>query len=229
MISRSEAPGFTPTRAGDKGWLRLAAEGADRNPTNRAGADTRNPAEPLYGQVTQRYGDSKTQPRNVLFNAQYQVGENTDLYAFGQYGTRDTESAATWRTALVTTGQPPRKEQRTPLFPNGFLPLQNSTSTDASLVVGLRGDYAGWRWDASVDHGRNRFELDIDNTVNQSLGANSPTHFHLGKLTNTQSVANFDLAREIPVAAFSGWNLQTPGAFQHLSTFIVLMSDTPIH
>ncbi|QGZ39313.1 iron complex outermembrane receptor protein [Pseudoduganella flava] len=183
---------------GDKGWLRLAAEAADRNPTNRAGADARNPAEPLYGQVTQRYGDSDTQPRNVLFNAQYQIGENTDVYAFGQYGVRDTEAAATWRTALNGG------VQRTPLFPNGFLPLQNSTSTDSSIVAGVRGDIGGWRWDASLDWGRNSFWLDIDNTVNQTLGAQSPTHFHLGKLTNTQSVANFDLAREIPVAAFAG-------------------------
>jgi iron complex outermembrane receptor protein len=191
---------------GDKGWLRLAAEAADRGPTNRAGADRRNNQEPLYGQVTQRYGDSDTKPRNVLFNAQYQVGENTDLYAFGQFGRRDTEAAATWRSALVLVpgSQPPRYEPRTPLFPNGFLPLQNSESTDASLVAGLRGDFAGWRWDASVDYGRNSFWLDSDNTVNQDLKAQSPTHFHLGKLTNTQSVANLDLAREIPVAAFSG-------------------------
>ena len=197
---------------GDKGWLRLAAEAADRDPTNRAGADTRNALEPLSGQVTQRYGDSETKPRNVMFNAQYQVGENTDLYAFGQYGKRDTEAAATWRTALVavtvpaTATSPARTEYRprTPLFANGFLPLQNSESTDASLVAGLKGDFGGWRWDASVDYGRNSFWLDIDNTVNQDLGAQSPTHFHLGKLTNTQSVANFDLAREIPVAAFSG-------------------------
>ncbi|WUR12142.1 TonB-dependent receptor [[Empedobacter] haloabium] len=178
---------------GDKGWLRLAAEAADRDPTNRAGADFRDPKEPLYGQVTQRYGDSDTRPRNVLFNAQYQVGENTDLYAFGQFGKRKTEAAATWRTST-----------RSPLFPQGFLPLQNSESTDASLVAGLRGDVAGWRWDASVDYGRNSFWLDIDNTANLDLKAESPTHFHLGKLTNTQSVANLDLAREIPVAAFSG-------------------------
>ncbi len=184
---------------GDKGWLRLAAEGADRDPTNRAGADPRNPAEPLYNQVTQRYGDSETKPRNVLFNAQYQVGENTDFYAFGQYGERDTEAAATWRTAFLANGT-----LRSPLFPNGFLPLQNSTSTDSSIVAGVRGDVAGWRWDASVDWGRNAFWLDIDNTVNQDLVAASPTHFHLGKLTNTQSVANFDLAREFPVAAFKG-------------------------
>ncbi|WP_338766021.1 TonB-dependent receptor [Massilia sp. METH4] len=195
QVSLKASAGFA---LGDKGWLRLAAEGADRNPTNRAGPDTRNPAEPLYGKITQRYGDSDTKPRNVFFNTQYQLGENTDFYAFGQYGERDTEAAATWRTALNGGAQ------RTPLFPQGFLPLQNSTSTDSSIVAGVRGDLGGWRWDASLDWGRNSFWLDIDNTVNQDLGANSPTHFHLGKLTNTQSVANFDLAREIQVAAFSG-------------------------
>jgi iron complex outermembrane receptor protein len=195
QVSLKASAGFA---LGDKGWLRLAAEGADRNPTNRAGADSRNPAEPLYGQVTQRYGDSDTKPRNVFFNTQYQLGENTDFYAFGQYGVRDTEAAATWRTALNGTAQ------RTPLYPQGFLPLQNSTSTDSSVVAGVRGDLGGWRWDASLDWGRNSFWLDIDNTVNQDLGAASPTHFHLGKLTNTQSVANVDLAREIPVAIFSG-------------------------
>jgi iron complex outermembrane receptor protein len=183
---------------GDKGWLRLAVEGAARNPTNRAGADTRNPAEPLYGQLTQRYGDSETTPRSALFNLQYQLGETTDFYAFGQYGVRDTQAAATWRTALNGTAQ------RTPLFPQGFLPLQESTSTDSSIVAGVRGDLAGWRWDASLDWGRNGFWLDIGNTVNQDLKELSPTYFHLGKLTNTQSVANFDLAREIPLAAFAG-------------------------
>jgi iron complex outermembrane receptor protein len=209
QVSLKASAGFA---LGDKGWLRLAAEGADRNPTNRAGADRRNALEPLNGQVTQRYGDSDTKPRNVFFNTQYQLGENTDFYAFGQYGVRDTEAAATWRTALVAVQDPTvngvtppvRYVQRTPLFPQGFLPLQNSTATDSSLVAGVRGDLGGWRWDASLDWGRNSFWLDIDNTVNQSLEAQSPTHFHLGKLTNTQSVANFDLAREIPVAAFSG-------------------------
>ncbi|WBS01846.1 TonB-dependent receptor [Pseudoduganella sp. SL102] len=209
QISLKASAGFA---LGDKGWLRLAAEGADRNPTNRAGADNRNKLEPLYGQVTQRYGDADTKPRNVFFNTQYQLGENADFHALGQYGEGDSEAAATWRTALVAVQDPAvdgvlppvRYVPRTPLFAQGFLPLQNSTSTDASIVAGVRGDLGEWRWDASLDWGRNSFWLDIDSTVNQDLGAASPTHFHLGKLTNTQSVANLDLAREIPVAAFAG-------------------------
>ncbi|MYM38500.1 TonB-dependent receptor plug domain-containing protein [Duganella qianjiadongensis] len=190
--------GSTGFNLGDQGWVRVALEAADRDPTNRAGADLRNPAEPRYGKVNQRFGDPETRPRSVFVNSQYRVNDDIDWYAFANYGQRNTSAAATWRTALNGTAQ------RTPLYPEGFLPLENSESQDTSLVTGLRGEAAGWRWDASLNYGRNEFQLDLDHTVNQTLGAASPTHFYAGKLLNTQQLFNLDLAREYPVAAFSG-------------------------
>src|SRR5450830_670086 len=186
-------------KLGEDGWLRISAEVADRDPTNRAGPDFRNPLEPRYGQVNQRYGDPESKPATIFLNSEYHINDNVDWYAFGNYGKRDTSSAATWRTAY-TSGT----TLRTPLFPQGFLPLQNSTLTDQSIVTGLRGEAAGWRWDASLNYGSNKFELDLDNTVNQSLGAASPTHFYVGSLKNEQTLFNLDVAREFPVAAFSG-------------------------
>ena len=183
---------------GDKGWVRVAVEAEDRDPTNRAGPDFRNPLEPRYGQVNQRFGDPETKPRTVFVNSQYTINDDIEWYAFAAYGQRDTSAAATWRTALNGTAQ------RTPIYPEGFLPLEDSTSTDQSLVTGLRGEAGGWRWDGSLNYGSNEFKLDLDHTVNQSLGANSPTHFYAGKLKNTQALFNFDVAREYPVAAFSG-------------------------
>ncbi|MYM86522.1 TonB-dependent receptor [Rugamonas sp. FT82W] len=190
--------GSTGFNLGDQGWVRVALEASDRDPTNRAGPDSRNPAEPRYGKVNQRFGDPETRPRTVFVNGQYRVNDDIDWYAFANYGQRNTSAAATWRTALVGTAQ------RTPLYPEGFLPLENSESTDASLVTGLRGEAGGWRWDASLNYGSNEFQLDLDHTVNQTLGAASPTHFYAGKLKNTQQLFNFDVAKEYPVAAFSG-------------------------
>lgn len=190
--------GSTGFNLGDQGWVRVALEAADRDPTNRAGADFRNPAEPRYGKVNQRFGDPETRPRSVFVNSQYRVNDDIDWYAFANYGQRNTSAAATWRTALNGTAQ------RTPLYPEGFLPLENSESQDTSLVTGLRGEAAGWRWDVSLNYGRNEFQLDLDHTVNQTLGAFSPTHFYAGKLLNTQQLFNVDLAREYPFAAFSG-------------------------
>jgi iron complex outermembrane receptor protein len=187
---------------GDRGWVRLAVELADRDPTNRAGADLRDPREPReprYGRVNQRFGDPESHPRTVFANGQYRLTDSIDLYSFANYGQRDTSAAATWRTAYNGAAL------RAPtIFPEGFLPLENSTLSDRSIVTGVRGETAQWRWDASVNYGSNLFELNLDNTVNQSLGAASPTHFYAGQLKNTQTVYNLDLARDFPLALFSG-------------------------
>ncbi|HWW71895.1 MAG TPA: TonB-dependent receptor, partial [Duganella sp.] len=186
--------GSTGFNLGDQGWVRVAIEAADRDPTNRAGVDTRPAAGAQIGKVNQRYGDPDSKPRTIFANSQYRVTDDIDWYAFASYGERKTSAAATWRTP-----NPARA-----LYPQGFLPLQDSTSTDQSLVTGLRGELSGWRWDASLNYGRNKFKLDLDNTINLDLGANSPTHFYAGKLQNTQGLFNFDIAKEFAVAAFSG-------------------------
>jgi iron complex outermembrane receptor protein len=184
-------------KLGDKGWARLAVEAGNRNPTNRAFVDPRPESGPRRGTITQRYGDPDSRPRSLFVNGQYSLTDNIDWYAFANYGERKTSSAATWRTAAAAT-------RVAAIYPEGFLPLQDSKSQDASLVTGLRGELAGWRWDASLNHGRNRFSLDVDNTANYDLGAASPTSFYAGKLTSTQDVANLDVARDIPVSWMAG-------------------------
>ncbi|MEC5162173.1 MULTISPECIES: hypothetical protein [unclassified Janthinobacterium] len=57
----------------DQGWLRVAAELAERDATNRAGADVRNPKEPRYSRVNQRFGDPDSKPRSAFANAQYRL------------------------------------------------------------------------------------------------------------------------------------------------------------
>ncbi|MFA6067852.1 MAG: TonB-dependent receptor [Janthinobacterium sp.] len=188
---------------GEDGWVRVSAEVAERDPTNRAGRDFSNPLEPRYGQVNLRYGDAESKPATVFINSEYHLSDNLDWYAFGGYGQRDTSAGATWRAGLVKdkNGQ---YVTRSSIFPEGFLPIQNSTLTDQSLVTGLRGEAAGWRWDASLNYGSNKFKLDLDNTVNFDLAAASPTHFYVGSLKNEQTVLNLDAAREFPVAYFTG-------------------------
>jgi iron complex outermembrane receptor protein len=82
--------------------------------------------------------------------------------------------------------------------------MEDSTSTDGAIVSGLRGELAGWRWDASLNYGRNRFGMNVDNTANYDLGATSPTSFYVGKLISTEELANLDVARDIPVSWMAG-------------------------
>jgi len=198
--------GSSGFRLGDKGWLRVAVEAANRNPTNRSFADPRPEAGPRQGTITQRYGDPDSRPRSLFLNSQVSLNDDIDWYAFANYGERKTSSAATWRTAYTTPFDPANPHLRSALYPEGFLPLEDSTSTDASLVTGLKGELAGWRWDASLNYGRNRFSLDVDNTANLSKDFANPaqTSFYAGKLVSTQELANLDVARDIPVSWMAG-------------------------
>jgi iron complex outermembrane receptor protein len=193
--------GSTGFKLGEDGWVRVAIEAANRDFTNRSFADPRPAAGTRQGTITQRYGDPDSRPRTLFVNSQYRINDNVDWYAFANYGERKTASAATFRTAYTDAT---RATLRTSLYPEGFSPLENSKSVDSSVVTGLRGELAGWRWDASLNYGQNRFTLDLDNSVNYSLGAASPRSFYAGELTSTQELANLDVAREIPVSFMSG-------------------------
>ncbi len=184
---------------GEQGWVRIAGELAERGATNRAGPDLRNPKEPRYGQVNQRFGDPDSRPRALVVNSQYRLSDDVDWYALANYSERSTSAAATWRTAF--NGSVLRAPT---LFPQGFLPLENSNTIDQAIVTGVRGERGAWRWDASVNYGNNLFKLDLDQTVNQDLGAASPTHFFAGRLENTQTVLNVDVAREYGLEALKG-------------------------
>ncbi|MFZ6773778.1 TonB-dependent receptor plug domain-containing protein [Undibacterium sp. SXout7W] len=183
------------TALGEKGWLRITAEQRNQNETNRAGADFRNPAEPLYGKVTQVQGDPKTQQTSVGLNAALPLDNGLELYGFTHYSRRNSDVPATWRTAYSTG-----TTLRSTLYPNGFLPNEASVSTDVAAVGGVRGRTDGWRWDASLNYGSSEFSLDVTNTANLTLGAASPTRFYAGKLQNTQTLLNFDAAKEFELS-----------------------------
>ncbi|KAF1050290.1 TonB-dependent receptor plug domain-containing protein [Xylophilus sp.] len=182
----------------DGGWLRITAEKRRQDYTNRSGAGFRDPHEPLYGQVTSRQGEPDSDQGALAFNGELPLGGGTTLYAFGTWSQRDTNSAAAWRTAYTAVGG---STLRTSFYPQGFLPQLDSTTTDKALVVGLRGDAAGWRWDVSYNHGDNDFKINTVNSVNLSLGSASPTRFYDGRLKSQQDILNADFTRDFQV----GW------------------------
>ncbi len=177
---------------GNAGWVRLAAETRHQQRTNRAGVDTRDAAsEPRRGQVNNRLGDPDSTQQSLILNGQWDT-DGLQFYGTGTYSHRDTTSAAFWRTQATAVAN-----NVATLYPEGFLPLEASTSRDVSLVLGVRGQAGAWQWDASVNHGRNDFDIGVSNTANYSLGTASPTRFDAGRLSNRQTVANLDATREL--------------------------------
>ncbi len=81
------------------------------------------------------------------------------------------------------------------LFPGGFTPNFGGDVTDTSIVAGVRGQTGnGMTWDASVSSGTNEVDFFIFNTVNASLGPDTPTSFDPGLYEQSELSANFDVS-----------------------------------
>ncbi len=80
-------------------------------------------------------------------------------------------------------------------FPGGFTPNFGGDAQDMSVVGGLRGfTDGGLTWDASASLGAHQTDLFIQNTVNASLGYDTPTAFDLGSNRQQEVALNFDVS-----------------------------------
>ena len=78
-------------------------------------------------------------------------------------------------------------------IPGGFTPRFGGTVTDIAFMMGLRGELAnGLGWDVSAYRGENEGDFFINNTVNASLGANTPRDFDPGLYRQTDTNFNAD-------------------------------------
>ena len=90
------------------------------------------------------------------------------------------------------------------MFPGGFTPRFGGDVEDFSTVVGLRGESgSGWNWDLSGTYGRSSADFTIRNTVNASLGPQTPTEFYPGSYTQTEKNLNFDVSKGFAVGSFA--------------------------
>ena len=79
------------------------------------------------------------------------------------------------------------------ILPGGFTPRFGGDVSDAALLVGVNGEMEnGIRWDVSVGAGRNEVDFFINNTVNASLGAQTPLEFDPGAYIQTEQMFNAD-------------------------------------
>lgn len=185
---------------GPEGHVTLSAEYQDREATNRTGYDPRrqfntsgavDAREFAFNRLSHRYGDAATDDVKVFLNAGLPINDAVEVYSVGTYGLRHGQSAAFLRLAADA-----RNIQA--IYPNGFLPLINTVLEDYSVTGGVRGEIGGGiRYDLSGSHAKNKFDFLISNTLNRSFGPTSPTRFDSGGLRYSQTMANFDLSKDI--------------------------------
>ena len=96
------------------------------------------------------------------------------------------------------------------LFPGGFTPQTGGTATEAALVGGVRGFTAGgFNWDLSGSLGTHHTDFFIRDTINASLGLESPNAFDVGRNLQRDVNVNFDVSQAVTdrvnIAAGAEW------------------------
>ena len=96
------------------------------------------------------------------------------------------------------------------LAPGGFTPRFGGEVSDASVVAGLRQTLEnGVIWDASASYGRHESDFFFNNTVNASLGLDTPREFDPGLYRQEEMNLNVDVSHAVTdvvnIAAGAEW------------------------
>ena len=136
-----------------------------------------------------RVGQSALRGGRFFANMSLPLDDNgTELYSFAGISSRTGNSAGFYRL-------PNQERTYTPAYINGFLPEINSTITDKSFAVGIKGKIEDWDVDFSNTYGKNAFLYTIGNTYNASMQKASPTFFDAGGFSFAQNTTNLDISK----------------------------------
>jgi iron complex outermembrane receptor protein len=151
-----------------------------RNPNNRTGVYDDGSDIRLIADAGQAAGGARTCASNVDATAGNLVGTALDAYL-------NDDNCFVFNE----------------LFPGGFTPSFGGDVTDWSIASGVSGTFeSGTEYDISVHVGENRSDFFIMNTVNPSLGPQSPTEFNPGSYIQLEKNFNADFVRSIPMDSF---------------------------
>ena len=201
QIKTSANYGF---KIGKRGFINLTGEFLKKDPTNRAGQFT----GPVFNadratddmiiaskgltrdDFEMKIGEAAAEDGMGSYNMEVPIDDASTFYSFGDLVHRNGAAAGFYRYPISTT------QNVATFYPNGFLPEIHSNINDLGVTIGVRrkGD---WTIDASLTHGQNSFQFNVENSVNASLGTASPTTFDAGTLAAQETVADLDLLRKI--------------------------------
>ena len=103
------------------------------------------------------------------------------------------------------------------IAPGGYTPRFVGTITDTSFTTGRRGEItdgflSGYSFDVSGSVGRNEADFGLNNTVNPSMGPDTPRNFTTGSYIELEKTFNFDLQKQfdsVSVAYGAEWREET--------------------
>jgi iron complex outermembrane receptor protein len=159
---------------------------------------------PYYPYVNRVGSGAEYRMTSFIYNAGYDVSDALQLYSFGSYAYRWGQSPQNYRLPSVVVG---RGVGDTP-FPGGFQPAEGLTQNDYSFTGGAQGDVAGWHFDVASTYAKDKNEVFVYNSANQTLYRDnsttttkgfSPSTFHDGDFEAKQWVNTIDVTHDYEV------------------------------
>ena len=95
-------------------------------------------------------------------------------------------------------------------IPTGFVPRFGGDNKDTALSAGVRGDFnlgSGLSYDFSLSQGSNRTDFFIRNTINASLGPDTPRDFVPGGQEQTETIADAGFVYSVDAGMASDLNV----------------------
>lgn len=190
------------TKLGSSGSLVFSAVISERKKTNRSkdhsldifgDNDEEKLSELGLSRKDFRFqvGDAAIKNQQFFINAETKLTDKLEFYSFGGVSLRQGDGFGFRRLPDDLN------EESLQVYPNGFQATLKSNVNDFSNSTGLRYSANGWNVDLSNTFGLNTFKYNLENSINKSLGFDSPTDFYAGRHLFLQNTVNLDFSKRI--------------------------------
>ncbi|MBR9805985.1 MAG: TonB-dependent receptor [Alphaproteobacteria bacterium] len=201
--------GYGGGARGPRGGFRIGLDYSDAGPTSRArqrldaleyleqhpGADIADPV--------QKWGQPEREDIRVLLIGDYETPLG-QAYGFMNASQGQGVTDFNWRSpttpSVYTVSTAFDGWALSELYPNGFKPQFGQEEKDVSATFGVKGQTAeNVSYDFSASFGENHIDYFLYDTVNASMGPDSPTHFSAGGLRQQEYNLNADIQTDVSV------------------------------
>lgn len=176
-------------------------------------ADNLRSAEISDNQLVQIWGEPDREAVRAFINAGLELDNGRELYGWANYSRSDSNGSFFYRTPFDATLVPLRTEtgeiyNPRDRYPAGFTPRFAGEVIDAAFTGGIRGEFKnGMSYDFGGRWGENTIKYTIYNTLNHSLGPDTPTSFRPGDVISDESALNADFVLPVDVGFASDLNV----------------------
>lgn len=169
--------------------------------------------------VRNRLGQPSSDSYHLAYNLRVPLNGGLNLYSFGtlarsssvqDFSYRAPGSSVYARSFYQNGGNAVYPNWNLlSVYPDGFIPQLNPVIRDGQITAGIEGKVLpDLKIDISADYGRDAIEYRVRNSINASLGPQSPTSFNSGEIVASETrfavdatyVANLGFAKPVGIS-----------------------------